>query len=260
MGQSPHSDRVSAELDGPQGEPLRLREISLVSKRLRAPLTPAQLDLFHTYAGRLLEHGRRASLTSARDAGRVYTRHFSESLALLAALEAAGVARSPIIDIGSGAGFPGLPVKIARPDLDVTLVEATGKKVRFLQALVTELALDGVTVVQARAEELARDPAFRERFPLALARALAPLPELLELVLPFVAPGGFLAAPKGSAAPREVREASRALAELGGEIVSAEVLEVPGEGPQPTLVLVRKTAPTPERYPRRTGIPHKRPL
>jgi 16S rRNA (guanine527-N7)-methyltransferase len=178
---------------------------------------------------------------------------------LLAALEASGVLQSPVVDIGTGAGFPGLPMKIARPELELVLVEATGKKARFLQALVEELGLERVTVLQGRAEELARESAYRDHFPLAVARAVAPLPVLLELALPFVAPGGHLAAPKGSAAPREVREAANALAELRGEIVSAERLEL-GDAPPQTLVLVRKTAATPDRYPRRTGIPNKRPL
>lgn len=259
MGQSPHGDPVSGELDGPQREALRSGEISTVFERLTAPLTDAQLRLFHIYAERLLEQGRRAGLTSAADRGRIHTRHFAESLALLAALEAAGVLQSPVVDIGTGAGFPGLPMKIARPELELVLVEATGKKARFLQALVEELGLERVTVLQGRAEELARESAYRDHFPLAVARAVAPLPVLLELALPFVAPGGYLAAPKGSAAPREVREAANALAELRGEIVSAERLEL-GDAPPQTLVLVRKTAATPDRYPRRTGIPNKRPL
>jgi 16S rRNA (guanine527-N7)-methyltransferase len=216
--------------------------------------------LLDIYATRLLHENRRANLTGARDRSVIYRRHFAESLALLAALEKAGAIASLLVDVGTGAGFPGLPMKIALPDLAVTLVEATGKKIRFLEALVAELDLAGVRVVQGRAEEVARVPEFREMYPLAVARTVAPLPVLLELTLPFVQVGGFLAAPKGSAAAREMREAANALTELGGEIVSAEPLDLPLDGPQPTLVLIRKARPTPDRYPRRTGIPNKRPL
>lgn len=260
MDGPPQDFSVSGRLDGSQAAPLLTREISIVSNRLRTPLTPVQLNLLDTYATRLLLENRRANLTGARDREAIYRRHFTESLALLAALESAGLLTSPLADIGAGAGFPGLPMKIARPDLDVTLIEATGKKARFLEAMVAELGLDGVRVVQGRAEELAREPEFREAYPLAVARTVAPLPVLLELTLPFVTVGGVLAAPKGSAAAREMREATNALTELGGEIVSADPLDLPIEGPRPTLILVRKLRPTPDRYPRRAGIPNKRPL
>lgn len=190
----------------------------------------------------------------------IYRRHFGESLALLVALEDAGIELSTLIDIGTGAGFPGLPMKVARPDLDVTLVEATGKKARFLETMVDELQLEGVRVLQARAEDLGRESDLREAFALAVARTVAPLPVLLELTLPFVRVGGYLAAPKGSAAPREISESANALSELGGEIVSTAPLDLPIEGPTPTLVLVKKVAPIPDRYPRRAGIPNKRPL
>jgi 16S rRNA (guanine527-N7)-methyltransferase len=256
----PHELPLSRELDGPESEPLLSAEISVVCNRLRRPLTASQLNLLDTYAQRLLVENRRANLTGASDRFAIYRRHFGESLALLVALETAGIAFSPLIDIGTGAGFPGLPMKIASPDLDVTLVEATGKKVRFLEAIVSELGLDRVRVVQARAEELAREPDFREAFPLAVARTVAPLPVLLELTLPFLQVGGYLAAPKGSATPREISESENALSELGGVIVSANPLELPFAGPTPTLVLVKKVAPTPDRYPRRVGIPNKRPL
>ena len=118
----------------------------------------------------------------------------------------------------------------------------------------------GVTVVHARAEELAHDPAHRGAYRLALARTVAPLPVLLELTLPFLAIEGVLATPKGSAAQRELRESTNALAELGGAIEAALSLELPVDGPQQTVILVRKTGPTPERYPRRPGMPSKRPL
>jgi len=165
-----------------------------------------------------------------------------------------------VIDLGTGAGIPGIPVKIVRPDLEITLLEATGKKARFVEETVKELGLSGAHVIHGRAEEMAREPAHRESYGLALARAVGPLRMLVELALPFLRIGGCLAAPKGSGAAREVREAARALAECGGTVERVGPLDVPGPGPKPMLVLVRKTAATPERYPRRTGAPRKRPL
>lgn len=221
---------------------------------------PDQLQAFHTYTRLLIEEGRRANLTALREPEAIERRHFGESLALLDALESLGAFGSPAIDIGSGAGFPGLPIKIVRPSLQLTLLEATGKKARFLELAVRALGLSGVTVVHGRAEELAHDAAHRESYALAMARAVGPLRVLAELALPFLRIGGFLAAPKGSAAPREVREAGNALEVCGGDVALVRPLDVPGPGPAPTLVLVRKVRQTPPQYPRRPGIPSKRPL
>jgi 16S rRNA (guanine527-N7)-methyltransferase len=223
-------------------------------------LTSNQLPAFELYARRLVKAGLRTNLTSTRDREAVYRRHFVESLALLRVLRERDLIRSPAIDVGSGAGFPGLPIKIARPDVDLTLVEATGKKARFLESIVAELGLATVTVVDARAEQLAHNPVHRGAFRLALARAVAPLPVLLELTLPFLSMEGVLAAPKGGAAQRELRASANALAELGGAIEAAPPMELPLDGPQQTVIIVRKTGPTPERYPRRPGMPSKWPL
>lgn len=230
------------------------------AKRLRVDLTPGQIADFDVYLEELMAHRSRAALTSLTDVEAVQRRHFLESLALLRALEKAGVFASPAIDIGAGAGFPGLPMRIARPDLALSLIEATGKKAAFLEGLVERLGLDGVTVVRARAEELAHDAAHRAAYGLALARAVAPLPTLVELSLPFLRVGGYLATPKGSATSHEVVDAAAALQACGGRVELLQPLDVEGPGPAPIMVLVRKVAETPDRYPRRPGVPAKRPL
>jgi len=231
-----------------------------VCNGLRKHLSAVQQEQFEIYLQRLLEDRRRANLTALRDRQSIERRHFGESAALLDALERAGVVESPVIDVGTGAGIPGLPFKIARPDLDVTLVESSAKKAQFLEETVRELRLSGVTVCHARAEDLARGAEHRGVYGLALARAVAPLRILVELALPFLYVGGHLATPKGSGAEREMREAANALAVCGGTVELVERLEVPVPGPAPTLVLVRKTAESPDRYPRRPGMPRKRPL
>lgn len=223
-------------------------------------LTPEQRALFDSYRQLLIAHRGRAALISRASAEAVDRRHFGESLALLRALEDAGALASPAIDIGTGAGFPGVPIKIVRPELCLTLLEATGKKAAFLALLVEALGLRHVLVVQGRAEELGHYPSHRERYLLALARAVAPLRVLVELALPFLQVGGVLATPKGSAGRREVKEAATALEICGGEVEAVRPLPLSVEGPVPILVLVRKVAPTPDHLPRRPGIPAKRPL
>jgi 16S rRNA (guanine527-N7)-methyltransferase len=241
----------------------------LVGKRLRIPLTDKQQRAFETYRQRLVERRRGdlarpaggvTGLTSLSDEDRIDRRHFGESLVLLDALERAGAFGSPAIDIGSGGGFPGLPIKIVRPELELTLLEANGKKAGFLRDVVAELGLAGVQVINERAESVGHDPEHRESYALAVARAVAPLRVLLELSLPFVRLDGWLATPKGSGAQREIREAAAALRTLGGEVMEARRLELDWPGPPPTFVLVRKVAETPAQYPRRPGMPSKRPL
>jgi 16S rRNA (guanine527-N7)-methyltransferase len=234
------------------------------AQQLGVELDSHQLDLFERYYRLLEAAAARVSLTSVTGYEAVQQRHFLESLALVPAIREAGLfapgRRERVLDLGSGAGLPGLPLKIAAPDISLTLLEATARKAAFLREAVAELALKGVEVVTGRAEEVARQTGQREAYELVLARAVASLPTLLELALPLLCLGGLLAAPKGSRAGQEVARSERALAVLGGEVLSVARLTVPGASHQPWLVLARKVAPTPEAYPRRPGIPLKRPL
>jgi len=219
-----------------------------------------QLGQFEEYYRLLIAANERVNLTSVTAYEEVQRRHFGESLAVAAALYRTGVLRSGqaarTIDLGAGAGFPGLPIKIAHPTLRLVLLESAAKKTAFLEEVVERLALADVAVITGRAEDAAREPAHREAYDLALARAVAPLPTLVELALPFLRLDGVLAAPKGSRAAREVAAAAPALRACGGRLLSTERL---ADSPL-TLVLVEKTAPTPPTYPRRPGIPAKRPL
>ena len=162
-----------------------------------------------------------------------------------------------MLDVGAGAGFPGLVLKIVWPGIELTLLEATAKKTAFLSAVVDELQLEGTRVLTGRAETLGHDPTLRGAFDLVVARAVAPLPALLELTLPFTRVGGRVASPKGSRAADEIASAANALAALGGKLFSMP-LQVPG--PPQTLVVVLKQQPTPAPYPRRAGVASKSPL
>lgn len=237
-----------------------MRTLARGAKRLKFGLGNDQLETFRAYMEELEAARPRLRLTALTEPEAIQRRHFLEPLALLVALERMGPLGETAIDIGSGAGFPGLPIKIVRPGLKLSLLEAHAKRAAFLQHLVQRLGLEGVTVVNGRAEEVAHDPRHREAYDLALARAVAPLAVLVEMALPFLRVGGLLAAPKGSRARREVNEAAAALTACGGIVESTRPLEVPGAETPPTLVIVRKTSATPERFPRRPGIPAKRPL
>jgi 16S rRNA (guanine527-N7)-methyltransferase len=236
--------------------------LARTAEGLGLPLNAQQLQQFEEYYHQLIAANRRVSLTSITDYQEVQRRHFGESLAVGAALYRAGVLKpdegARVLDLGAGAGFPGLPMRIVHPALRLTILEATRKKTAFLERLLARLGLEDVAVITRRAEAVAHEPAHRERYHLVLARAVAPLAVLVELALPFLEVGGFLATPKGSRAPQEIVEAGRALTLCGGRIASAEPL--PSPALPLTLVLVEKTAPTPAAYPRRPGIPSKRPL
>jgi 16S rRNA (guanine527-N7)-methyltransferase len=226
-------------------------------------LDSGQIAAFRTYRDLILEAAERFNLTAVRQAGEIERRHFLESLALGQALVGAQAMPAAVpcraIDIGSGAGIPGIAVKIGWPSLEMSLLESNEKRCQFLRQVIDRLDLEDTQVLEGRAEVWARDPRHREAYDLAIGRAVAPLPVLLEYALPFLRVDGYLAAPKGSAAQRELVEAAPALKELGGEIVETIAFTPPGSRSQ-TLILVRKAGATPERYPRRTGVPARRPL
>lgn len=233
--------------------------------QLGIPLTPEHLRAFQTHSDELLEWNRRFNLTAVVSPEQVQVRLFLDSLTCLLALsEATGAPICPaparLMDVGSGGGFPALPLKVLWPSMDVALLEATGKKVTFLRHVVEHLSLQSVVVLHARAEEAGHQKEHREMYDLVTARAVAELPELLEYTLPFASRGGWLVLPKGSAAPGEAIAAEAALKKLGGRLHRLVPVEIPGLAEPRYIVLVEKVAPTPPEYPRRPGIPHKRPL
>jgi 16S rRNA (guanine527-N7)-methyltransferase len=220
------------------------------------PLSTAQLDQFGAYAAELRRWNERINLTAIADEPGIVTRHFLDSLRCA---QSWGSPPQSLVDIGSGAGFPGLPLKILRPKLQLTLVESIAKKAAFLRHMADTLGLSNVEIVVARAEAAGRDPAQRERYHVAVARAVAELRVLAEYCLPLCRMGGRFLAPKGARMEDELQAALPAIVQLGGRLVAIEPVELPEVEPR-TLVIIEKIAPTPPQYPRAPGVPAKRPL
>ncbi len=221
-------------------------------------LNARQLEAFNWYAGELQAWNERFNLTSVTDRNQIEIKHFLDSLSCLTAMHPRPGER--IVDIGTGAGFPGIPIRIACTQVHLVLVESIGKKAQFVQHVVDQLELTSVVVINARAEQVGRNPEVRESFDWAVARAVAKLPTLLEYMLPLVKVGGGAIAQKGDTAPAEAQSAEVALEVLGAELEEIIPVELPSVTETRHLVAVRKSAATPEKYPRRPGIPSKRPL
>ena len=221
-------------------------------------LGAAQVAAMERYERELLDWNSRFNLTAVRDSNGVQVKHFLDSLTCFLALRDTSIER--VIDVGSGAGFPGLPLKIAYPAMQLTLVESVGKKADFCRHVTRTLALEGVDVVQERAEMLGQMASHREQYDWALARAVAAMPVLVEFLLPLVRVGGRALAMKGESGPAEAQTAERAMRVLGGHLRQLVPVHLPGVAEERYLVVVDKVAATPANYPRRVGVPAKRPL
>jgi 16S rRNA (guanine527-N7)-methyltransferase len=233
------------------------------AKALGVRLTDRQLATFQLYYEDLVAWNQEFNLTAITEYEQVQIRHFLDSLSCLMAQEVQRVLNRPnawVIDVGTGAGFPGIPLKLVLPNIHLTLLEATGKKVAFLEHLIDRMQLRRTAAIHARAEEHAHDPAHREAYDLALARAVAELPVVVEYTLPFCKVGGWVVAQKGEAGAAEAWTAGKAIRLLGGELRRVLPVELPGLPEDRSLVVIEKVSPTPARYPRRPGIPSKRPL
>jgi 16S rRNA (guanine527-N7)-methyltransferase len=221
-------------------------------------LTPKQLEQFSLYEKLLLEWNEKINLTAIRDVTGIRTKHFLDSLSVVRIFGKS--LPVSLIDVGTGAGFPGIPLKIIFPQIKLVLVESVGKKANFCKLVVDTLSLSGVEVQANRAEELAHQSKYRERFDLVVARAVANMPVLAEYLLPLVHVGGKMVAQKGVSAHEETQSASNALKILGGELENILPVELPGVSDERFLVVVKKIAATPPKYPRHAGLPVKKPL
>ncbi|MCR5615612.1 MAG: 16S rRNA (guanine(527)-N(7))-methyltransferase RsmG [Saccharofermentans sp.] len=230
---------------------------------ISVPLSAEEIRSFQIYASMLREKNKVMNLTAVDDDQGIAMKHFIDSLTLCSYIreeeEKAGGKTIRLADVGTGAGFPGLPLKISMPELDVTLMDSLAKRLNFLGEVVERLGLEKVSLVHTRAEDGGRDKKYREKYDVVTARAVARLPVLAEYCLPFVKVGGVFLAMKGHA-EEEVQDAGKAIATLGGTIEKTDTFTLPGTDMERTVVVIRKIRPTPPKYPRKAGTPAKEPL
>lgn len=239
-----------------------MRDFSNLKESVRDLLTfnleDRHIEAFALYAAELTQWNTRHNLTAITDPQGIEVRHFLDSLTCLLALDLQSGFR--VVDVGSGAGFPGLPLRIVRPQIQLTIIEATGKKVDFCRHIVEALHLENVEVMHARAEDIAQIADHRGQYDWALARSVASLRVLVEYLLPFLRIGGQAIAQKGDTAYAEIQAAENALGILGGKVERLIPIELPGVVERRNLVVMNKIAETPAAFPRRPGKPTKKPL
>jgi 16S rRNA (guanine527-N7)-methyltransferase len=238
---------------------MKLDQLAQCSQELLGlELGPEVLRAFSFYADELLTWNEKINLTAITAPEAIEMRHFLDSLSVLLSVSLGAGQR--VIDVGTGAGFPGVPLRLVCPYIELTLLEATAKKTLFLDHIVTQLKLSNIRILNARAEEAGQEVADRETYDVALARAVAPMPVLVEYLLPLCKIGGRCVALKGESAVSETQQAENALRILGGHLEKVIPVELPQVAETHYLVVIQKIAATPPQYPRRPGIPTKRPL
>lgn len=221
-------------------------------------LTDQQMAQFDTYFHLLVEWNEKMNLTAITEEKEVYLKHFYDSL--LVGLKMALNPQAAICDVGSGAGFPSIPLKILYPELSVTIVDSLKKRITFLQELTDQLGLTNVHLYHDRAETFGQNPAFREQFDYVTARAVARLNVLAELCLPLVKKDGYFLALKAAKSDEELQEAKPAIAQLGGKFIEEKTMALPLSGDERHLLVIQKKKVTPKKYPRKPGLPNKQPI
>ena len=221
-------------------------------------LSEKQLDQFLVYYHMLIEKNKVMNLTAITDFEEVLQKHFLDSLSVIKAYEFKG--KESVIDIGTGAGFPGIPLKIAFSETKILLLDSLNKRLVFLNEVIERLGLENIKTIHGRAEDLGRDKKYREEFNLCLSRAVANLSTLSELCLPFVKKGGYFISYKSGQVDEEVQDAKRAIQLLGGKNTRLEKFDLPNSDIHRCFVVISKAISTPDNFPRKPGIPAKKPI
>lgn len=221
-------------------------------------LTDKQIEQFEKYYELLVEWNKVMNLTGITEFDEVMQKHFVDSAAAAKYVEMEKV--NSLIDVGTGAGFPGIPLKIVYPHIQVTLLDSLNKRIKFLEEVVDNLGLIGIETVHGRAEDAAKKAEYREQFDLSVSRAVANLASLTEYCLPFVKVGGKFVSYKSVSVDEEITQSKKAVYVLGGEIEKVEKFNLPESDMERALVIIEKKRSTPKKYPRKAGMPTKEPL
>ena len=223
-------------------------------------LNENQINQFNQYFTSLIETNKKVNLTRITEKDDVYLKHFFDSITPLFTFGEIFTKSRTLCDVGAGAGFPSIPLKIMVPELRVTIVDSLGKRLNFLQELVTQLDLKNVALVHGRAEDVGQNKQYREQFDIVTARAVANMAVLSEYCLPLVKKNGNFIALKGPKAEDELNSSQKALKTLGGKTTAIKELQLPHSSEDRTLILVKKVQATPKKYPRQAGTPHRKPI
>ncbi len=231
--------------------------------KLNIELSDDQISLFMKYHDMLTETNKVMNLTAITDFNESCIKHYADSLSLIKATDLYEKGDIRILDIGTGAGFPGIPLKIVYPHIHITLLDSLSKRIRFLNDVIKELELNdsgSISTIDMRAEDYVKEPDIHESYDLVVSRAVAGLSILAEYALPYVKIGGSFISYKGDNAAEEISNAENALKILGGEITDVKSFTLPDSDITRTLINIKKTCPTPDKYPRKAGLPNKKPL
>ena len=227
-----------------------------LARMINDELTEDQVENFFKYMNLLLEWNEKINLTAITDVDDIILKHFIDSMTVLKYIEK----DKSIIDVGTGAGFPGIPIAIMREDVKITLLDSLNKRINFLNEVCSELKINNIETIHGRAEEAGQNKQYREKYDIAVSRAVANMTTLSEYLIPFVKVGGICICMKGCEIDHELEQAKFAIKELGGKIEKVEKFNLPDSDIERNIVIIKKITPTPNRYPRKAGMPSKMPI
>lgn len=230
--------------------------LMLDMKLLNVDISNKEKEMFYEYMNLLIEWNNKMNLTAITQPEEVAKKHFVDSLTVSKYIDKT----SNIIDVGTGAGFPGIPIKIVNKDIKITLLDSLNKRLTFLNEVISKLELKNVKIHHARAEEAGVNKEFREKYDIAVSRAVAPLNVLVEYLLPFIKVGGKVICMKGTALEEELEQSKNAINVLGGKVEEIEELMLPNSDIKRTIIIIKKEFNTPKKYPRKPGTPVKQPI
>ena len=235
-----------------------MEQLKRKSEALNIVLDEKQLAMFETYYEMLVEKNKVMNLTAITEKNEVIDKHFIDSISLKKAMDVTNPVK--VLDLGTGAGFPGIPLKIAYPNLQVTLLDSLNKRIKFLQEVIEELSLEEIDAIHGRAEDYAKQSGYREQFDICVSRAVANLATLSEYCLPYVKQGGCFISYKSGAVQEELEQSKKAIKELGGRVKEVIPFVLPDTDIERTFVVIEKVKQTPRKYPRKAGLPSKEPI